>query len=119
MRFKFDENLPAQLAALFAGSGHDAVTVLDEQIGGAQDPDIAATCLREGRVLVTLDGDFADIRAYPPHHYPGIVVLRLSRQSSDHLLEVGASLLRELDRASLQGQLWIVEDARIRIREYP
>ena len=40
MRFKFDENLPAQLAALFAGSGHDAVTVLDEQIGGAQDPRI-------------------------------------------------------------------------------
>ena len=40
MRFKFDENLPAQLAALFAESGHDAVTVLDEQIGGAQDPRI-------------------------------------------------------------------------------
>ena len=117
MRFKFDENLPGELAALFAKVGHDAVTVLDEQIGGAKDADIAAVCLGEDRVLVTLDADFADIRAYPPQRYPGIVVFRLSRQSRGYLLEIGASLLRELSSASLQGQLWIVEDARIRIRE--
>ena len=35
MRFKLDENLPFQLKDLFTGSGHDAVTVLDEGIGGA------------------------------------------------------------------------------------
>ena len=117
MRFKLDENLPGELAALFAGAGHDAATVLDEQLGGAKDPDIAAICLSEGRVLVTLDGDFADIRAYPPQRYPGIVIFRLSIQTRDNLLEVGASLLRELSGTSLQGQLWVVEDARVRIRE--
>ena len=117
MRFKFDENLPAEMAALFAGAGHDAVTVLDEQIGGAQDPDIATISLTEGRILMTLDVDFTDIRTYPPQRYPGIVVFRLNRQTRDYLLEIGASLLRELTGASLQGQLWIVEDARIRIRE--
>ena len=72
MRFKFDENLPGELAALFAKVGHDAVTVLDEQIGGAKDADIAAVCLGEDRVLVTLDADFADIRAYPPQRYRGL-----------------------------------------------
>ena len=117
MRFKFDENLPGEMAVLFAEAGHDAVTVLDEQIGGAKDPDLAAICLSEGRVLITLDGDFADIRAYPPRRYPGIVVFRLARQSRDYLLEIGVGLLRELHADSLQGQLWIVEDIRIRIRE--
>ena len=117
MRLKFDENLPSEIATLFAGAGHDAVTVLDERLGGAIDPDITAVCLIEARVLMTLDADFADIRAYPPQHYPGIVVFRLSRQTRDYLLEIEASLLRELTGASLQGQLWIVEDARIRIRE--
>ena len=116
MRFKFDENLPKEMAALFSEAGHDAVTVLDQQMGGQEDPDIAAVCLIERRALITLDLDFADIRAYPPRRYPGIVVLRVSSQLREDLLEVGASLLGNLSPV-LQGQLWIVEDTRIRIRE--
>ena len=116
MRFKLDENLPNEMAGLFAEAGHDAVTMLDQQMSGAEDSDLAAICLSEGRILMTLDMDFTDIRAYPPGHYPGIVVFRLSRQSRDYLLEIGTGLLRKLT-PSLQGQLWIVEDTRIRIRE--
>ena len=66
MRFKLDENLPFQLKDLFTGSGHDAVTVLDEGIGGATDAAVARACIAEERALVTQDLDFADIRAYPP-----------------------------------------------------
>ena len=116
MRFKFDENLPKEMAALFSEAGHDAVTVLDQQMGGQEDPDIAAVCLNEGRALVTLDLDFSDIRVYPPHRYPGIVVLRVSSQLREDLLDVGGYLLGHVSSA-LQGQLWIVEDSRIRIRE--
>ena len=65
MRVKLDENLPLQLSRLFTESGHDAVTVLDEGIGGATDAEIASVCLAEERVLVTQDVDFADIRMYP------------------------------------------------------
>ena len=116
MRFKFDENLPKEMAALFSEAGHDAVTVLDQQMSGQEDSDIAAVCLNEGRALVTLDLDFADVRVYPPRRYQGIVVLRVSSQLREHLLDVGAGLLGNLNSA-LQGQLWIVEDSRIRIRE--
>lgn len=116
MRFKLDENLPSEMAEFFAEAGHDAVTVFDQPMGSISDPDLAAICLREGRILMTLDTDFTDVRAYPPQHFPGIVVFRLSRQSRDYLLEIGTSLLLELT-TSLRGQLWIVEDSRIRIRE--
>jgi len=116
VRFKFDENLPREMAALFAEAGHDAVTVLDQQMGGDEDEDIAAVCFNEGRVLVTLDLDFSDIRVYPPQRYPGIVVLRVSSQLREDLLEVGVRLLENLG-TSLQGQLWIVDGSRIRIRE--
>jgi len=34
MRFKADENLPAEVAALLRDSGHDAVSVLDQHLGG-------------------------------------------------------------------------------------
>lgn len=55
MQFKLDENLPVELANLFGEAGHDAVTVLDQGLGGAGDPDVASACLRERRTIVTLD----------------------------------------------------------------
>ncbi len=42
MRFKLDENLPLELAELFRRSGHDAQTVFDEGLAGAEDADIAS-----------------------------------------------------------------------------
>ncbi len=115
--FKLDENLPGALAGLFTEAGHDAVTVNEQEMTGANDPRIASACLSEGRALITLDMDFADIRNYPPQDYPGLVVFRLSRHGPGRVLAVAARLLLELSETSLQGQLWIVEDERIRIRE--
>ena len=79
MKFKCDENLPADLAASLRREGHDAFSVLDERLGGAADPTIAKVCQDEGRILMTLDLDFANIQTYPPQDYHGIVVLRLAR----------------------------------------
>ena len=117
MRFKLDENLPAQVKDLFNEHGHDAVTVVDEGMGGATDADVTSIYLAEERILVTLDMDFADIRTYPPQDYPGLMVFRLSRHGPGRVLAVAARLLEVLPGKSLQGQLWIVEDERIRIRE--
>lgn len=117
MRVKLDENLPLQLKALFTASGHDAATVVDEGLGGAPDAAIASACIAEERVLITLDLDFADIRTYPPDAYAGIIVFRLPRAVRDAVLEVGAALIERLRESSPEGQLWIVEDSRIRIRE--
>ena len=117
MRFKLDENLPFELVKLFRVAGHDAVTVLDQGLGGARDPDLASACVCEGRAIVTLDTDFADIREYPPGAHPGIVVFRLESQARDHILEIGARFLRALSEALLDGQLRVVEESRIRIRD--
>ena len=117
MRVKLDENLPVQLKALFTASGHDAATVVDESLGGAPDAAIAAACIGEERVLITLDLDFADIRTYPPKAYAGIIVFRLPRAVRDAVLEVGAVLIERLRESSPEGQLWLVDDSQIRIRE--
>lgn len=116
VRFKLDENLPAELADLFRRAGHDAVSVLDQTLGGTTDPVVASACIRERRAIVTLDTDFSDIRTYPPDAYSGIVVFRLEYQDRDHVLEVGARFLRSLADSPLDGQLWIVEESRIRMR---
>ena len=116
MRFKVDENLPVEVAELLRQSGHDAQTVLQQHLKGAADSDVASVCLREGRILATLDLDFADIRAYPPAQYPGFIVLRVMRQDKPHVLEIFSRLMRVFGEEPLERRLWIVEDRQIRIR---
>ena len=117
MRFKLDENIPLELQRLFQEAGHDAVTVLDKGMLGASDSDIASVCLAEDRILVTQDKDFADIKTYPPMEYPGFVVLRLAKQGREELLSVGARVMGTLTETFSRGQLWVVENSRIRIRD--
>jgi predicted nuclease of predicted toxin-antitoxin system len=116
MRFKIDENLHDDVAALFAADGHDAHTVHAEGLRGSNDSMLAAHCLNEGRVLVTLDRDFADIRAYPPADYPGLIVLRVGNQSRRHVLTVIAHVVDLLKHEPLASRLWIVSEAGVRIR---
>lgn len=116
MRFKIDENLPQEMAQLLNESGHDAATVFGQALSGEKDPALLEVCRTEGRVLVTLDLDFANIQAYPPTSTNGIVVLRLVRQDKPWVLEVMGRLIPAFETHPLSGKLWIVEDDRIRIR---
>jgi hypothetical protein len=54
--------------------GHDALSVIDQQLAGRPDPDVARVCQAEKRAFMTLDLDVADVRAYPPNLYSGLVV---------------------------------------------
>lgn len=81
MKFKTDENLPVEVAHLLRQEGHDALSVIDQQLAGRPDADVAVMCQSEQRALVTLDLDFSNIRAYPPADYEGIIVFRPAVQA--------------------------------------
>ena len=116
MKFKFDENLPSDLGALLRADGHDAHSVLDENLRSATDPSISKVCQDEERILITLDLDFAHIKTYPPQDYPGIIVLRLARQDRDTVLAIIPRILTLLQTEPIAQRLWIVDDNRTRIR---
>ena len=117
MNFKVDENLPVEVAGLLRGAGHDAATVLEQNLGGAADNQLALICHQEKRAIVTLDLDFADIRTYPPEQYSGIVVLRLKQQDKPHVVQIMRKFLQAIETEALVGKLWIIDEERIRIRE--
>jgi predicted nuclease of predicted toxin-antitoxin system len=117
MKFKVDENLPIEAAELLRGAGHDASTVLEELLGGRPDADIASVCQREGRALVTLDMDFADIRTYPPRTFHGLTVLRPRRQDKPHVMDILSRVIALFSRETLDQHLWIVEESGIRVRD--
>ncbi len=116
MKFKIDENLPVEVAELLQQAGYDALTVLDQQLGGEADAEIGTICQQEDRIIMTLDLGFADIRAYPPQEFFGLIVLRLKRQDKLRVLGIVEQLLDVLKNEPLDKKLWIVGERRIRIR---
>jgi predicted nuclease of predicted toxin-antitoxin system len=117
MRFKTDENLHPELAVFLRENGHDALTVWDQSLRGRSDADLAAVCQSEQRALVTLDAGFADIRAYPPRQFAGLIVLRVTDQSRRSILRVFPQVLSLVGSEPLSGQLWIVSEHNVRVRE--
>ena len=83
---------------------------------------LSHSIVNEGRAIVTLDLDFADIRALPPATTPGITmllvhtVLRVHDQSRPAVLRVMAHVIDLLKSEPVAGRLWIVTDAGVRIR---
>ena len=92
-------------------------TVADESLSGANDAIVAGASRSEDRILVTLDLDFANIRAYPPGEHSGIIVLRVKHQDKLTVLVHLRRLTAALARRNPAGELWIVDGNRIRFRQ--
>jgi len=116
MLLKTDENLHPELATLLRQQGHDALTVWDQGMRGGPGELLAERCRHEGRILVTLDAGFADIRRHPPEASSGIIVLKLRSQGRRSVLEAGRRLASLLARRPVAGRLWVVDESRIRER---
>lgn len=119
MRFKLDENLPRLAREQLAEHGWEVHDAYDEGLAGAVDSDIQTVCEHEGRILVTLDSDFADVRRCDPVRSPGVIVLWPRDQSIQSCLECLRAAIRALGVERITGTLWIVEPQRIRIRDHP
>ena len=89
---------------------------MNSVFSGEQDARLLNICSEEDRVLITLDLDFADIRTYPPENYPGIVVLRPSKQDKTHVLSLIQRFAPLFETEEIRNRLWIVDDIRVRIR---
>jgi predicted nuclease of predicted toxin-antitoxin system len=116
LKLKIDENLPVDCAVILRDASFEADTVFDERLVGADDSAIASRARSEDRVLVTLDLDFSNIRAYPPSQHTGIIVLRPKKQDKRMVLRLMGRLVLALANRAPAGELWIVETDRIRFR---
>jgi predicted nuclease of predicted toxin-antitoxin system len=117
MRFFLDENLSPKLAACLNASGHDATCAYDLGMCGKSDVAIREFAIQHDRILITLDGDFADLIRYPVTGTPGVIWLRLSPPIT--LAGIEQQLLAAIEPLigrDLRGLLVIVGNGRIRSR---
>jgi len=115
MLLKLDENLDCRLADELRALQHDADTVKGEGLGGRDDPDVLAATRGAGRVLLTLDLDFANPLRHPPEGEAGIVVLRPSRPSLPLVRALVLAVAAELPRRRVAGKLIVAEPGRLRV----
>lgn len=116
MKFKLDENMPADLATHLREAGHEVADAVGEGLGGADDPPVLAAATAEGRILLTFDLDFADVRHYPPGSHAGIVVFRLQDQRWRTLAGPVSRLLAGGKLFDLERGLAIVDETRVRCK---
>ena len=108
--------MPRRVVPLLAALGHDEVTVADEGLNGSEDPLVARAAAQEGRMVITLDRRFADIRRHPPGQHPGILVLRLPEQSSAQVEAGLRSFLEQYNLNDMVGCIVVVEPGLVRVR---
>ena len=119
VRIKVDEDLPVEVASLFVGLGHDAVTVAAQGWQGLADELLWPRVQSERRWLVTADKGFADLRRYSPGTHAGVLLLRPAEENRRAYVRFARSAAEQLDLDDLAGSLIVMTPRGIRIRRPP
>jgi predicted nuclease of predicted toxin-antitoxin system len=116
MKIKLDENISRHLKIVIIQKGHECVTTEDEGLLGKTDVEVGAVAKSEGRMLFTLDLEFANLHKFPPGSHPGVVLFRPQNMGPLAVNRFITQFIEETDLSSLSGCLVIVDPMRIRIR---
>ena len=116
MKIKLDENISRHLKPILNQKGHETVTAEDEGLLGKDDVEVGKAAKTEGRMLFTLDLEFANLHKFPPGSHPGVVLFRPQSMGPLAVSNFVTRFIEETDLASLSGCLVIVDPMWIRIR---
>ncbi|OIO90507.1 MAG: hypothetical protein AUK03_12865 [Anaerolineae bacterium CG2_30_64_16] len=116
MRIKVDEDLPKAASQILRDRGYEAVSVVEQRMGGTKDPALWQAVQSEQRFLVTADKGFGDIRLYPPGTHVGILLLRPDQDGIHPVVELLEQVLTDYDLCALSETVTVATPRDIRIR---
>jgi predicted nuclease of predicted toxin-antitoxin system len=119
VRFFMDQCVPRLVGEALQRAGYQIDILRDHLPTDSVDAVVIAHAQTLDAILVTLNGDFANIINYPPANYGGVVALQV-RNHPKNLAAIVMRLLTYLkdhpERAHYTGKLFLVEAHRIRIK---
>ena len=120
LAFLADQCVPVSIIDALSGAGHTVHLLRDEMPVDSPDERVAAKAAQLDLILISLNGDFADIVSYPPDQYSGIIAIQLHNHP-EIIPQVSQTLIEYLERNdrrdAYKGRLLIVEPHRIRVRQ--
>ena len=120
LRFLADHCVPNSIIQTLRDASYEVFRLRDVLPVESPDAVVIAKAQGIGAILLSLNGDFADIVTYPPGSYKGIVALQVRNhpEALPHLIaRLTAYLKAEPSMEHYRGKLLVVEADRIRIRE--
>jgi predicted nuclease of predicted toxin-antitoxin system len=116
VKVKIDENLPAEIGYTLSDFGHDVDTVLNEHLGGASDDQVWQATQATGRILVTQDLDFSDVRKFSPGSHSSLILVRLRDPDRRALIHRLTEVFRTEDVSGWNRCFVVISDRKVRVR---
>jgi predicted nuclease of predicted toxin-antitoxin system len=120
LRFLADHCISNSIVQTLRDAGHEVLRLRDVLPVESPDRVVIAKAQEIDAILLSLNGDFADIVTYPPKQFKGIVALQMRNHAEilEHLMVRFAEYLRAQPAMEhYRAKLLVVEVNRIRIRE--
>jgi hypothetical protein len=120
LRFLSDQCVPSEITGILRHHGHQVTLLRDVLPVRSPDSVVIAKAQELGTILLSLNGDFADIVRFPPAIYEGIVGIQLHNHPEiiPKLMATFPSFLAIHPMEGFyHGKLFLVEVHRIRIRD--
>ena len=116
MRIKVDEDLPRAVTRMLRDKGHQALSVVEQGMGGYKDSPLWQAVQAEQRYLVTADKGFADIRRYAPGTHAGVLLLRPDQDGIGPVRDLLEMVLASYDLELLAETVAVATPRGLRVR---
>ena len=120
LRFLADHCISNTIVQTLREAGYEVLRLRDVLPVESPDAIVIAKAQEVNAILLSMNGDFADIVTYPPQNYKAIVALQM-RNHAEVVDALMSRLIKFLtlysDVGSFRRKLIVVEVNRIRIRE--
>jgi predicted nuclease of predicted toxin-antitoxin system len=120
LKFFVDHCVPSSVIQAMRDAGHQVLRLNEHIPQDSSDLVVISKAREPDAILVSLNGDFADIVTYPPRGWNGIIALQV-RNHPQAISEIVDRLLIYLsshtEMSQYRGRLLLVEAHRIRIRD--
>ncbi len=120
LRFFADHCVSNYIIQALRDSGHEIFRLKDHIAADSADSIVISKTQELDSILISLNGDFADIVTYPPARYKGIIAIQV-RNHPEIIPQLMSRLNNYLsthpDMNHYKGKLLQVEVHRIRVRE--
>jgi len=117
VKFKLDENIPFILKKVIESTGnHQVDSVFHQKLRGISDKELSNHCLKEKRILITLDNDFSNPSVFPKGSYYGIIIVRSKTQGKKAVKGLFEIFLSNYSLNDVVNKIIIIEPNQIKIR---
>ena len=117
IKFLLDENIPYALIDLLKKRGFDVRHLKKMGKEGIKNGEVYEIAENEKGWIITRDADFQNLRKFHSYNVAGIILFKLTRSKTEHLLNGMIRLLDKQKDKFAGKNLIIVEDHEVKIYE--